>query len=356
MSTFGPAYASSQVGFDNTLTDLQSVDIVLTPDRSKWTRAIVIEMSEDPGLSTGNAAKHTPRKSRSLDKDLKTPVAGNETGRSWFPGYAINLETGERLNIMFGEDSYLADANGNDMIWNPTDEYGTATAPVVGGKHHVYIMGRKTFAGYTGTKYDEGNDYLPKLNSGSVSEMRRVYAQCMWVMPALMAPGFEMEDGVPLTEVTIKLRVKKAYGTQFTNLADPNDPNATYEQPRYTFNTSDIAPQQNVQAGKDAMDLINIVPNPYYAYSSYEGSQLDNRVKLINLPTKCTINIFTLNGALVKQIKKDDESTFVDWDLKNHANVPIASGMYIIHVDGGELGEKVIKWFGVMRQIDLDSF
>ncbi|MHB1277240.1 MAG: T9SS type A sorting domain-containing protein, partial [Bacteroidia bacterium] len=236
---------------------------------------------------------------------------------------------------------------------NPTSEYGTASAPVMGGKHHVFIMGRKNFASYDGTKYDEGTEYLAKLKVGTVPEMRRVYSQCLWVMPALMAPGFEMKDGVPLTEVTIKLRVKKGYGTQFTDLSNPAGPS---EQPRYTFNTGDIAPQQNVQAGKDAMALINVVPNPYYAYSAYEGSQLDNRVKLINLPTKCTINIFTLNGALVKQIKKDDESTSVDWDLKNHANVPIASGMYIIHVDGGELGEKVIKWFGVMRQIDLDSF
>ena len=350
-ATYGPAYASSQVGFDNTLTDLQSVDIVLTPDRSKWTRVVVVEMSEDPGLSIGNAAKHTPRQSASLDRDLKTELP--ETGRSWFPGYAINLETGERLNIMFGEDSYLANANGNDMIWNPSAEYGTATTPVIGGKHHIYIMGRKTFAGYRGPAYDEGSEYLAKLKSGSVSEMRRVYAQCMWVMPALMAPGFEMKDGVPPTEVTIKLRVKKAYGTQLSDLSDPNSPHV---QPRYTFNTSDIAPEQSTEVGKDAMEMINVVPNPYYAYSGYESSQLDNRIKIINLPSKCTINIFTLNGALVKQIKKDDESTFVDWDLKNHANVPIASGMYIIHVDGGELGEKVIKWFGVMRQIDLDSF
>jgi len=183
--------------------------------------------------------------------------------------------------------------------------------------------------------------------------MRRVYAQCMWVMPSMMATGFEMKDGVPPTEVTIKLRVKKAYGTQLSNLSDPNSP---HEQPHYKFNTSDIAPEQNAEVGKDAMELINVVPNPYYAYSAYESSQLDNRIKLINLPSKCTINIFTLNGALVKQIKKDDESTYVDWDLKNHANVPIASGMYIIHVDAGDLGEKVIKWFGVMRQIDLDSF
>ncbi|MDX5321605.1 MAG: hypothetical protein LPK45_10775, partial [Bacteroidota bacterium] len=94
-ATFGPAYERSTVGFDNTLTDLQSVDIVLTPDRSKWTRCIVVEMGEDAGLSVGNAAKHTPRQSPSLNVNFE-PDGSGEVGRSWFPGYAINLETGER--------------------------------------------------------------------------------------------------------------------------------------------------------------------------------------------------------------------------------------------------------------------
>jgi hypothetical protein len=53
---------------------------------------------------------------------------------------------------------------------------------------------------------------------------------------------------------------------------------------------------------------------------------------------------------------KDDENTDLNWDLKNNARVPIASGLYIIHVDCGELGEKVLKWMGIMRELDLDSF
>jgi hypothetical protein len=59
---------------------------------------------------------------------------------------------------------------------------------------------------------------------------------------------------------------------------------------------------------------------------------------------------------LVRRIKKDDLSTETDWNLKNGAGVPIASGMYIIHIDAGELGEKILKWMGVMRELDLDSF
>jgi hypothetical protein len=102
--------------------------------------------------------------------------------------------------------------------------------------------------------------------------------------------------------------------------------------------------------------MANIVPNPYYAFSGYEGSAIDNRVKLTNLPVKCEISIYTLDGALVRRIKKDDITTEADWNLKNNANVPIASGLYIIHIDAGDLGEKVLKWMGVMRELDLDSF
>jgi len=48
--------------------------------------------------------------------------------------------------------------------------------------------------------------------------------------------------------------------------------------------------------------------------------------------------------------------TSIEWDLKNEKNIPIASGVYLIHIDGGALGERTIKWFGITRPIDLDTF
>ena len=45
-----------------------------------------------------------------------------------FPGYAIDLETGERLNIIFSEDSWLTSENGNDMM-NPTSNIVTSEFP-----------------------------------------------------------------------------------------------------------------------------------------------------------------------------------------------------------------------------------
>ncbi|MDB2613479.1 hypothetical protein N9Y89_02140 [bacterium] len=47
----------------------------------------------------------------------------------------------------------------------------------------------------------------------------------------------------------------------------------------------------------------------------------------------------------------------IDWDLKNQKGIPISSGAYIINVSVPSLGkEKNLKWFGVLRPIDLDTF
>ncbi|MBR9860672.1 hypothetical protein GYB22_07965 [bacterium] len=186
-------------------------------------------------------------------------------------------------------------------------------------------------------------------------ELTAVFQNCMWVIPTYLSPGFNMDQeqaGIPVppTDFRLQLRVQKPY-QYFQPTASENDGN-----PKYKFNTADIYNEINQENGKEAIELINVVPNPYYAYSEYETSPIENRVKFTNLPQKCDISIYTLDGMLVRRIRKDDDLSEVTWDLTNAARVPIASGMYIIHVDAGELGEKVLKWMGVMRQLDLDSF
>ena len=83
-----------------------------------------------------------------LRQDTSLTISGNiafgEQGLSYFPGYAINQETGERLNIFFGEASSRGDNNGNNLVWDPTDSrYDILTTipgtddnvPAWGGKH-----------------------------------------------------------------------------------------------------------------------------------------------------------------------------------------------------------------------------
>ena len=42
----------------------------------------------------------------------------------------------------------------------------------------------------------------------------------------------------------------------------------------------------------------------------------------------------------------------LEWDLKNSKGIPVASGVYLIHINAEGLGERVIKWFGVARKFD----
>lgn len=353
----------------NKLSDIASVDLVITSDKTKWTRCPVLETQDDDNLAEGGARKMDLRKSPSVDKDGK-PDASGTTGMGWFPGYAINVETGERLNIAFGENSWLVGENGRDMIWNPTANFTNEFfEPLFGGMHYVYVFGHNGNGEDFCPSYDEG-EYIRKklmLNGGEPldADKRVLYRDAMWVYcPTLTTPTSKMLD----CDVKVRIRIAKPYerfyaGNAFTatNTVDPNAPGSANPQnnnmPLYTFNTNDLMTLKNQSdLAKGALDLIKVVPNPYYAYSAYERSNLDNIVKVTNLPQTCTISIYTVNGTLVRTLNKDDSRTYIDWDMKNLKNVPIASGVYLIHVNVPNVGEKVLKWFGAIRPIDVDQF
>ena len=100
------------------------------------------------------------RLSQSVDKDGNPEGLLDENGDTirglgWFPGYAIDIETGERLNIIFSEDSWQTSENGRDMKWNPTGRLITDEFPqyqlgtgnsfdggnyLLGGKHFIYVV------------------------------------------------------------------------------------------------------------------------------------------------------------------------------------------------------------------------
>ncbi len=351
----GPAYSTA--GVIQTVASLgktASVDVVITADQSKWSRCVVLETNDDPAFSQGGAQKLDMRIAPSVGKDGQPDGTG--TGMGWFPGYAINTETGERLNIAFGESSRLTEDNGRDMRFNPSSRSiifdNGNVQNILGGKHFIYVFNHNGNTANEMPRYDEGSWMQNQLATGASAGKRRVFGDCSWV-------------GIPLgvanqsylaSDVTIKLRVNRPYATNYNaseSSANPSNDNF----PLYRFNTADIAARKgDANISEAALDIINVVPNPYYAFSSYERGQLDNRVKITNIPEKCTITIYTTNGTLIRRYEKSDSKTSLDWDLKNQVGINIASGVYIIHVEVPGVGEKVVKWFGVMRPIDLDSF
>ncbi len=103
---------------------------------------------------------------------------------------------------------------------------------------------------------------------------------------------------------------------------------------------------------------ISVVPNPYIATASWEPRSLyptgrgTRKIDFINLPAKCTIRIYTVTGALVKTLYKDDSNLYnggsASWNLVSEDGMDIAYGVYIFHVDAPGIGEYIGK-FAVIK-------
>jgi hypothetical protein len=390
------------------LNQLNNVDIVLTRDKSKWSRCAVVETSnrqmiDSLFLSTiGNAKNFDLRRALSVGKEdangdglpdpdgmLETiaPFAGQPMeGMGWFPGYAVDVETGQRLNIFFGEASVygvhnfagfetdpiyqalLNNTEGLDMMWNPTSTQvlGTNSGSLidifVGGQQYVYV---------TDEPYD-GCDYIrsrldPKFGTTS-SPLRKNSAlgSITWTAVPNIVLGQKMlsyRDGLIPNEMIIKLRVENSY-KHLKTLSSVHDGYPTY---RIKLDGVEASPL-TAEGISSQLDMINAVPNPYYGYSAYEITQFNNVVKITNLPPKCKVTIYSLDGKFIRQFNRneaadnaaclepaiDSRQVFpdLDWDLKNTQAIPVASGVYLIHVDAPGLGERVIKWFGTNRKFD----
>jgi hypothetical protein len=418
----GPVALGGRV--DTVFSKTVSVDIVLTADKSKWTRCPVIEMCMDPTLSENGVARFNLRKHASVDKDGNPYMIKDENnkdipfnlwseaanpeyvsddendpnyiaaqGMGWFPGYVIDVENGIRLNVAFGEDSYLEDLNGRDMIFNPAkvqkttaedpsgelQEYdpaifrGSDNDPVFGGKHFVYIWRMDSIGVVNSVPwkqmknfgYDGGQllfnslHYFQGMSSSAALTMTRIfYKLVMWIGMPMGIEGMEwLPEG---NDCRIRIRLAKPYAPGYGYPLQEANPDLMINNlnPKYTFSIEGWDPILNDEEKTESdLNLVTVVPNPYYAYNTYEGNALTNKVKIINLPNKCIVSIYTLSGTKVRQFRKDNETTSIEWDLTNFANTPVSSGFYLIHVKDLTSGsERTIKFFGAMRQVDLNTF
>jgi hypothetical protein len=356
LTSGGPAYANSKEfdahvpNKDGQLNRLANVDIILTDDPSKWTEVVVLQADNQTsvshpafrmnksllpsvdknGLPTGNIS---PKKHLGADSLSR--------GKSWFPGYAIDLDRGVRLNMMFSE-SKLRDAfNGNNLRWDVSTADSLSSYVYV--LNSVYDRCEKVEYLFDSLRYENLNisQHQVRMNNAFASIQIMYVGNVTLKTRKASDPIFTRN----MTETQISLRVEREFASDGTI------------QPEYFFSTKGLEPKKNQRnLAKDALDLIKVVPNPYYAYSEYEMNQLQNLVKITNLPQKCTIRIYTVNGTLIRTITKDNSLTYQEWNLQNQESIPVASGTYIVHINAPEIGEKIVKWMGVNRVLDLETF
>ncbi len=110
----------------------------------------------------------------------------------------------------------------------------------------------------------------------------------------------------------------------------------------FTFSTGGVI--QSQELAREDVEKITVYPNPYYAGNPQELDRYQHFVTFYHLPRRAKIRIFNLGGQLVRTLEKSDDSQFLRWDLLNAAGLPVASGIYLAHIQMPDLGkEKVVK-------------
>jgi hypothetical protein len=130
-----------------------------------------------------------------------------------------------------------------------------------------------------------------------------------------------------------------------------------------TLTAMSAYPSNELDLALDEVSNIYVYPNPYRDDASYrelgfEGLGQEDRtrdrvrkVTFANLPAKCTIRVFSLDGDLIREIKhdfppSDPNSSYHEWDLVTRNVQMVVSGLYywVVEDDNGhtQIGKLVI--------------
>ena len=306
LSGFGGAVGVGEEFFGSTLTpaEYKTVEIRFSSDAAEQTNCKVYRRDQgyavQPGLGT-------------------------------FPGSAWDViaDPPRRLNICFVENDD-PDVKPANMIWDPDDSD-------TGGREYLFIM-NSDYDAATAGGYDDDN-FGPE-------------ADVLWAYwPRLRGsthPYLETEGTWTLIP-------------NFVN--GPNDV--------FTFTAPD-EPATGANVEQANLEKIKAVPNPYFGFNPQERIATDRFVTFTHLPTDgVTIRVFALDGTLVKIIDDDERelqgtlgTPVAYWYLRNQggdmtnpqSGVPVASGMYLAHVEVDGVGDKVLKMAVFMPEERLDFF
>jgi hypothetical protein len=199
----------------------------------------------------------------------------------------------------------------NDNVWDPSSSY-----------LEILLICASAYDS-TGAAYGDGGPWE---------------TDAMYILGSLVKPNHTLNEN----QNTITITPLRANG--------PSDV--------YVINTAGYkSTKGDVTIAKTQIDRIHAVPNPYFASNVYETNQFGHIVRITNLPAVAKIRIFTLAGQLLRVYDKSDpHTTSVDWDLNNANGLPVASGMYIIYVDLGAIGTKILKVAVIQAEERLNNY
>ena len=293
-----------------------------------------------------------------VELDFSTPSLGYDYLAEWVNGYAPfsayrhNFATGNKEQIFAG--------------WWETD--GDYQLSIHAGQWAGPIYGKDSFepiycfVGMVATPYDPAKEaqYIAEddlttsggcgWGSGGCDNSTTSGAQITY--PYMTATLFTDYLGSGVLPTAAGFAYWGGYTTASSVVWEMSKPNSSADT--FTFTTEGLG----MEATRFDPDRISVWPNPYYGYNPEERDALDRRVMFSHLPTEgpATIRIFALDGTLVRTIHHNDTgSQHATWDMKNNFELPVASGMYLAHVETN-LGDKILKLAVIQPEQRLDVY
>ena len=297
-----------------------------------------------------------------VELDFSTPSIGWDYIMEWvngwvpFSAYRHNFATGQKEQIYAGYWDY--DGDGDYENVGGVIGGGYWAGPVYGANAWEPIY---CFVGHIASPYDPAKEAQYIADNNLITS-----GGCGWAYvcdnyttsgatityPYMTATLFcdYLGSGVLPTEAGF------AYWGGFTTASsvvwEMSKPNSSADT--FNFTTDGLG----VVANAYDPERIKVWPNPYYGYNPEERDALDRRVMFTHLPEEgpATIRIFALDGTLVRILHHNDAgSQHATWDMKNDFELPVASGMYVAHVETN-FGDKILKLAVIQPEQRLDVY
>ena len=297
-----------------------------------------------------------------VELDFSTPSVGWDYIYEWtngmvpFSAYRHNFATGNKEQLYAGYWDYDGDFTMN--LGGFSGHSSGGVGPVYGALAWEPIY---CFVGHRTQPYDPAKEaqYLAE-------DSLTASGGCGWAYPCQNETTSGKQITYPYMTATLftdylgsgvlPTEAGFAYWGGYTTASSVvwqmSKPNSSADT--FTFTTDGLG----MEAKRYDPNSISVWPNPYYGYNPEERDALDRRVMFSHLPTEgpATIRIFALDGTLVRTIHHNDTgSQHATWDMKNNFELPVASGMYVAHVETN-LGDKILKLAVIQPEQRLDVY
>jgi hypothetical protein len=204
--------------------------------------------------------------------------------------------------------------------------------------------------------YFEAQDWNVGLDSIAVNRAYRDSVDKGWIHPDVIDPkywDYEYEIGVFAGEPSY-------FAVTASDVGDPQTGLSSLEASKLV-NATLVYPFDSWEKVKEKGLKVAVFPNPYridgnYFRDGYEPGQrnFDRRLRFVNLPPRCTIRIYTLDGDLVRTLDHDKQEEALDatyhyWDLITRNTQAVVSGIYLFSVEDRKTGEIQLGKFVIIK-------